>query len=250
MGNASLIPRYTNTLSAAATMKEIEPESLVLRQNPRLRRESHGSLEFGFTGSHFSDKTGPPSSPVPREDDILLNSRDDQGLHGSPQLSFNLDSSELDFTFASVDWTHRTNGQANTPSLTLQQKSFSELLAPSDAGQHLSASPYDRHYGGGTTSSTTSNSFVHLTPQGSSRPSLAQSTGSRGVVSLESDSAGEPSPQASTPGCQSLDNFHNSPLGDPPQARPHVGPSRKYDLPPKVSDVSAPSILIPIHRGT
>lgn len=250
MNNASPGPRPSNSLSNDITMKETESETLVLRSRPRLGRDLDGSLDIGFTGSHLNDKPE-PLAPIPQEDDIYLDPQGDHASHGSPHLSFELDQSRLDFTLASAGnngWTNRIGGQ-NGASFSPRQRSFSELVAPPGSSQHLTVIPHRHKYGGSTASSATSNSFVQLTPQGSSQPSLAQAPGSNAAASLISDSAGGYSPRVSTPGHHSQDGSHKSPLGHPPQTQPRVGPSQNWEIRPRVSDVPA-CILSSIDFGS
>lgn len=200
-----------------------------------MRQELDGSLEFGY----LSDKPEVPVSPIPPEDEILLNSRDDQGLHGPSHFSFSLDGNNAHFNVPSVvesDWSHRVGYQTDA-SLPLHPNGFFELAVPPGTNQHLSAKLHGPLHGTSPASSTTSNSFVHLTPQGSSGPSHTQQAGSGGVISLASESAGRCSPRESTPGSRSQDNSHNSPPVDPLGSRPCVGPSRAWELRPIVSNV-------------
>lgn len=207
-----------------------------------MRQELGGSLEF----SYFSDKPEIPTSPISQEDEILLNSRDDQGVHRSPPLSFSSDRANPDFTIPTAvesDRSHRVGRQTDA-SLPPNHNNFDELLVPPGAHQHLSAQLHSHLHGTSSASSTTSNSFVHLTPQGSLRLSSTLHADSEGVLSLASNSAGRCSPRTSTPSYRSHDSLNNSRPAAPSEHRPRVGPSQYWDIPPKVSIITIPGPLV------
>lgn len=189
-------------------MRNIGAGIPALDRRPEPQGEPNGSL-VAFAGSHF-DQPKQPVTPLLAEDDILLNAQDDQEAPGSTTLRFSLDSP---FPLVSAG----------------ENESYSEF-----------PTRYDRNHGyPATASSGASGSFVQRSPR---RPSA----GSNAAISLISGSDYQPSPAPTTPGYHSNDNSHNSQFGDLVESRAQAGPSKPWDLPPRVSKrPSSPPLFHP-----
>lgn len=193
--------------------------------------EFNDPFVFGFTGSRFSEQPRSPATLIPPEDDIVLAPQDDPDGYGGPRLSFHLGEPHPIFNYTSAptyvkehDWNKRVCDQTETSS----RPGFEYI----DATSFMEDYDHNRFHTG--TASTTSGSYVHLTPQASSTHSYAETDDCKVSPSSNSSCTG-PSPGPSTTGYHSSDASLKSPRHRLLQAPSHVGPRGSWIIPPIVS---------------
>lgn len=197
--------------------------------------EFNDPFVFEFTGSRFSEQPKLQATPIPPEDDIVLAPQDDHDGYGAPTLSFHLDDPHPIFNFTSAptyakehDWSRRVRDQTETYSRPPRDEGFECTVATS------SMEDYAHNRFNTSTASSTSGSYVHLTPQASSTRSCDEAVDSKAAQSSNSSCAGR-SPGPSTPGYHSNGASLKYPRHRLLQAPSHVGPRESWIIPPTVS---------------
>lgn len=236
MNDPSLVPEYY-TKTRSPDPRTMGTESEIPTSSPRacLNNEFNDPFVFGFTGSRFSEQPKSPATPIPPEEDIVLAPQDDQEEYGAPKLSFNLGDTHpiFDFTSRSApagnhDWSRHAGNERGNSSRSLRDGGFEYIVANS------STKDYAHNRRRTSTTSCTSGSYVHLTPQASSQHSYAQTISSKVAASTKSSRIA-PSPGPSTPDHHSNGSSLRSPRSGLLQPPPRVGPSQNWNVRPRVS---------------